>query len=254
MIHQTKVTFVIRVETPWSWTLCRVTIDIWVTLTEVTERQTATLKSHRMWKWTKNSSPHYLDLTILNSHILLLVWFWTFTQRLQTDICEEKVELAGPQPRPIQTVGRPSALTTGIVCLVKNSRWHSPTKPKERIDCVLCHAHIKNVKPNSAKCKKCKTGLCISICFKVYRTNTQFYVVSHNKGSREGVPWRTSDVTVTWCKQTRRLGLMTSWRSVYTYMSDDLYSGGEVVSTNMANDLIVPTLTKLQPLICNQMT
>jgi hypothetical protein len=79
-------------------------------------------------------------------------------------------ELAGLQPHPLQTVGRPSALATRIGCLVKNSHQHSPTTTKVRMDCVVCHAHTKNICQIQPKCKKCNTVLCISICFQDYHT------------------------------------------------------------------------------------
>jgi hypothetical protein len=92
-----------------------------------------------------------------------------------------KVELAGPQPHPLQTVGRPSAVATRIGCMV-NSRQHPPTTTKARMDCVVYHAHTKNIRQIQPKCEKCNTVLCISICFKGYHTKAQFQIVSHNNG------------------------------------------------------------------------
>jgi len=87
-----------------------------------------------------------------------------------------KGELAGPQPHPLQTVGRPSALATRIGCLVENSRQHSPNTTKARMDCVVCHAHTKNIRRIQPKCEKCNIVLCISICFKDYHTKAQFQI------------------------------------------------------------------------------
>jgi len=60
----------------------------------------------------------------------------------------KKIELAGPQPRPLQTVGRALALAATIGRVVEKSRRHLPTTTKARMDCVVRHAHIKNITLN----------------------------------------------------------------------------------------------------------
>jgi hypothetical protein len=52
------------------------------------------------------------------------------------------VEL-GLQPRPQQSVSRPSALVTRIGHLADSSCQHWPTTSEKRMDCILCHAYTK---------------------------------------------------------------------------------------------------------------
>jgi len=60
------------------------------------------------------------------------------------------VEPAGPQPCPLQTVGRPSALATRLGCLGKRRHQHWPTTTETRMGCVVCHGSTKEM-PNSGK-------------------------------------------------------------------------------------------------------
>jgi hypothetical protein len=82
------------------------------------------------------------------------------------------VELVGPQPRPLQHVGRPSALATRIGRLEESSRQHWPTSNK-RMNCVVCHARTKKRRRVQTKCEKCDVELCISGCFKDYYARAQ---------------------------------------------------------------------------------
>jgi hypothetical protein len=45
--------------------------------------------SRRTWKWTKKLFFHFLDLTVLNSYILLMSCGSKLSHRLQADTCEE---------------------------------------------------------------------------------------------------------------------------------------------------------------------
>jgi hypothetical protein len=148
-----------------------------------------------VWNWTKklfslsqphnSKQPHSPGRVVLNFHTDFRLTF-----------VRNKVKLAGPQPRPLQTVGRRSALGTRFGCLVHNSRQYSPTTTKVRIDCVVCHAHTKNIRRIQPKCEKCNTGLCISIRFKDYHTKAQFYVVSHNNGLHKEIITYTEHLKV----------------------------------------------------------
>jgi hypothetical protein len=66
----------------------------------------------------------------------------TFHTDFHLTLVRNMVELAGLQPRPLQHVGRPSALVTRIGRLEESSRQHWPTSDK-RMNCVVCHARTK---------------------------------------------------------------------------------------------------------------
>jgi len=73
------------------------------------------LYQSRTSKWTKKLSVNLLDHTILNSHILLQSYGSKLLHReFRLTLVRNVVELAVPQPRPLQTVGRLSALATRI--------------------------------------------------------------------------------------------------------------------------------------------
>jgi hypothetical protein len=161
-----------RVERHWSQPLWRITIDIWVRSTTVTEWWTATLLP--TWKLTKKLFFHLLDHTILNSHFLLKYCGSKLSQiDFRLTLVRNVVELAGPQPCPLQTACGLSALATRIVHLEECSCLHWPTTTETRMDCVVCHAHTKKRRQIQTKCEKCNVGLCISGCFKDYHTKAQ---------------------------------------------------------------------------------
>jgi len=119
------------------------------------------------WKWMKKLFFHLLCLKIRNNQILLK----SYSSKLSLSnfrLVRNIVELAGPQPCPLQTVGRPSALVTRVGCLGKSSHQHWPTTTETRMDCVACYSGTKEM-PNS-KCQKCNAELCISGCFRDYHT------------------------------------------------------------------------------------
>jgi hypothetical protein len=130
--------------------------------------------SRRTWKWTKKLFFHLLDQTILNSHILLKSCGSNISHRdFRLTLVRNMVELAGPQPRPLQPVGRPSALVTKIGCLEESSRQHWPTTSDKMMICVVCHSRKKKRRRVQTKCEKCDVGICISGCFKDYHTRAQ---------------------------------------------------------------------------------
>jgi hypothetical protein len=107
--------------------------------------------SHCTWKWMKKLFFHLLHLTILNSHILVKSCGSKLSHRdFRLTLVRNMVELAGPQSRPLQPAGRPSALATRIGRLQESSRQHWPTTIEKRMDCVVCHARTKKM-PNSNK-------------------------------------------------------------------------------------------------------
>ena len=100
--------------------------------------------SRRTCKWTNKLLFHIFDLTILNSDILLNSCGSKLSHRdFRLTLVRNMVQLAGPQPRPLQPVGRPSALATRIGRLEESSRKHWPTTTEKRMDCVVCHARTK---------------------------------------------------------------------------------------------------------------
>jgi hypothetical protein len=100
--------------------------------------------SRRTCKWTKKLFFHFLDLTVLNSYILLTSCGPKLSHRdFRLTIVRDMVEVAGPQPRPQQCVGRPSVLATRIGRLEESSLQHWPTTTEKRMDCVVCHARTK---------------------------------------------------------------------------------------------------------------
>ncbi|PNF14813.1 hypothetical protein B7P43_G07023 [Cryptotermes secundus] len=72
--------------------------------------------SHRTWKWTNQLFFHLLDLTILNSFVMLSCWGAKLSHR---DFCLTLVRnmlepaARGP-PRPQRPIGRPPALSSTI--------------------------------------------------------------------------------------------------------------------------------------------
>ena len=89
ILHQQKVTSVMRVETPWSRPLWKITINISVTMTKVTEWWTATI-SRRTWKWMKKLFCHLLVLKILTATFSWSPVVLKFhTETSQTDTCQE---------------------------------------------------------------------------------------------------------------------------------------------------------------------
>jgi len=105
MIHQQKVTFVMRVEVPWCQPLWKSTSNTWCTSVRVTGWPSGTLISHHMWKWTNKLFFRVLDLAILNTYILLKscgsklshTYFWLTLVR-------NMAKLAGLHPQPLQPV------------------------------------------------------------------------------------------------------------------------------------------------------
>jgi hypothetical protein len=100
--------------------------------------------SHRTWKWMKKFFIHLLDLTILNSYILLRSCGSKLSHSdVRLTPVRNMVESAGPQPSPQRSVGRPLALATRIGRLEESSHQHCPTTTEKRLDCVVCHARTK---------------------------------------------------------------------------------------------------------------
>jgi hypothetical protein len=125
--------------------------------------------SRRRWKWTNKLFFHLLDLTILNSFILLSSCGAKLSHRdFRLTLVRNMLEHAarGP-PRTQCPMGRPPALSTTLSRLDEASRHHWPTSSAQRMLCRVCSARGKK-RSIMTKCMKCKVGLCILGCFEDY--------------------------------------------------------------------------------------
>jgi len=90
--------------------------------------------SHRTWKWTKKLFFHLLDMTILNSYILLSTCGGKkISQRdFRLTLVREILARTGHEPRPSRAVGRPALASANISRLDTrhNKHWsgRNPTK------------------------------------------------------------------------------------------------------------------------------
>jgi len=98
--------------------------------------------SHCKWIWIKTLFFPLIYLKILNSQILLKCRGSKLSHR-DFSLWRNIVELAGPWPCPLQTVGRPPALATRLGCL--EMAVTSTDLPEMRMDCVVCPGHTKKM-------------------------------------------------------------------------------------------------------------
>ena len=121
------------------------------------------------FKWTKKLFFHLLDLTVLNSWILLSSCGAQYTHRdfrllLVRNLIEE-VGKSQDHPNP-SLVGRPSAAAANTVWLESRHNQHWPAKSTQ-LRCCLCSSRGKR-KTTVYKCAKCDVGLCVVPCFSEY--------------------------------------------------------------------------------------
>jgi len=90
--------------------------------------------SCRTWKWTKNLFFHLLDLTIVNSYILLSSCGGKKISHrdFRLTLIREMLVRAGHEPRPSMPVGRPAPASTNIARLdtLHNKHWPGRKDPK----------------------------------------------------------------------------------------------------------------------------
>jgi len=123
--------------------------------------------SQRTFKWTTKLFFHLLDLTVLNSWILLSSCGAKYTHRdFRLLLLRNLIEEAGksqdcPTPR---LVGRPSAAATNVLRLESRHNKHWSAKSSTHLQCRLCFSHDqrKRIVYNCAKCDVC---LCVVPCF-----------------------------------------------------------------------------------------
>ena len=127
--------------------------------------------SRHTFKWTTKLFFHLLDLTVLNSWILLSSCGAKYSHRdFRLLLVRNLIEEAGRiQDRHTPSlVGRPSAGASNVTRLESRHSQHWPAKSSQ-IRCRLCSARGER-KRTAYKCAKCDVGLCVVPCFAEYHT------------------------------------------------------------------------------------
>jgi len=129
----------------------------------------------RNLKWTTKLFFHLLDLTILNSWILLSSCGAQYTHRdFRLLLVRNLIEEAGKsQDRPTPSlIGRPSTAAANVVRLESRHNQHWPAKSTQ-VRCRVCSSRGQR-KTTVYKCAKCDVGLCVVPCFADYHTKVNF--------------------------------------------------------------------------------
>ena len=127
--------------------------------------------SRRNFKWTTKLFFHLLDLTVLNSWILLSSCGAQYTHRdFRLLLVRNMIQEAGKsQDRPTPSlVGRPSAAAANIVRLKSRHNKHWPAKFMQLCR-HLCSSRGHR-KTTVYKCAKCEVAMCLVPCFAEYHT------------------------------------------------------------------------------------
>jgi len=125
----------------------------------------------RTFKWTTKLFFHFLDLTVLNSWVLLSSCGATYTHRdFRLLLVRNLIEEAGKsQDRPTpRLVGRPSAAATNVLRLESRHNKHWPAKSSSNLCCRVCSCGQR--KCTVYMCARCDMGLCVVPCFAEYHT------------------------------------------------------------------------------------
>jgi hypothetical protein len=98
--------------------------------------------SRRTWKWTKKLFFHLLDLTIVNSHILLSSCGGNKIshRNFRLTLIREMLARARHEPRPSMHLGRPAPTSTNIGRLDTTHNKHWPTRNHPKARCRVCSA------------------------------------------------------------------------------------------------------------------
>jgi len=128
--------------------------------------------SRQTWKWTKKLFFHLLNLTIVNSYILLSSCGGKKISRrdFRLTLIREMLARAGHEPRPSMPFGRPARTSTNIVRLDTRHNKHWPVHNRTQRRCRVCSARgvTRSVK---FTCLRCDVALCVDRnCFKDYHT------------------------------------------------------------------------------------
>ena len=127
--------------------------------------------SRRTLKWTMKLFFHLLDLTVLNSWVLLSSCGAKYThQDFRLLLVRNLIEEAGksqdcPTPR---LVGRPSSAETNVVWLESHHNQQWPAKSPSQLHCRMCSSRGLR-KGTLCKCVR-RDGLCWAPCFAEYHT------------------------------------------------------------------------------------
>jgi len=125
------------------------------------------------FKWTTKLFFHLLDLTVLNSWILLSSCGAKCIHRdIRLLLVRNLIEEAGRSqhcPTP-SLVGRPSAAAANVIRMDSRHSQHWPAK-SSKVRCRVCSARGQR-KGTVYKCAKCNVGLCVVPCFADYHTKT----------------------------------------------------------------------------------
>jgi len=119
--------------------------------------------SRRTFKWTTKLFFHLLDLTVLNSWILLSSCGAKYTHRdFRLLLVRNLIEKPGKsQDRPTpRMVGRPSAAATNVLRLESRHNKHWPAKSSTHLRCCVCSSRGQR-KRTVYKCARCDMGLCV---------------------------------------------------------------------------------------------
>ena len=123
------------------------------------------------FKWTTKLFFHLLDLTVLNSWILLSSCGAKYThQDFRLLLVRNLIEEAGnSEDRSTPSlVGRPNAAATNTMQLESHHNQHWPAK-STKLRCRHCSS-CGHRKMTAYKCAKCDMGLCVVSCFAEYHT------------------------------------------------------------------------------------
>jgi len=127
-------------------------------------------------RWTTKLFFHILDLTVLNSWILLSSCGAKYTHRdfrlLLVRKLIEEAEDSQDRPNP-RLVVRPSVGAKNVLLLESCHNKHWPVKSSTQMCCYLC-AYLSQRKGTVYKCTRCDVGLFNLPCFVEYHTKVNF--------------------------------------------------------------------------------
>ena len=125
-------------------------------------------------KWTIKLFSHLLDLTVLNSWILLSSFGAQYTRNFRLLLVRNLIEEAGKSQDRItlSLIGTPSAAAANIVWLERRHNQHWPVKSTQ-LHCRVCSSRGQRL-TTVYKCAKCDVGLCVVPCFADYHTKVNF--------------------------------------------------------------------------------
>ena len=135
--------------------------------------------SWHTFKWTTKLFFHLLDLTVLNSWILLSscaakYTHWDFRLLLLSNLIQEAGKSQDcPTPR---LVGRANMGTKNVLQLESCHNKHWPAKSSTPLHCRLCSFHAQR-KGTVYKCARCDVGLCVVPCFTEYHTKVNLWIL-----------------------------------------------------------------------------